>query len=759
MKYSSNRTKALFGIILLILIILNFSLYLHLGYAFGGDQGLNNPSLPGLFNSLFIWLPNNYSGLVTPTTGILGLILSVLSLPYIIGIRFGYILSTSLYYWIGSFGMFLLVSEFKIKSSKNAFYGGIIASVIVSFAFFSHLKALSSPMIFLPYVVLFILLLLRQLNGKAETMYAYRKQAAYTSFLGIFIGLMIYTGGPSYILQNTIFLILLALVLILINQRSRVKFAKYMAIALILGFLINSSILVTTFIFTNNVGKQFFNSGSRITLDNVAMNFEGSLIAFGSGPSSNSLGFLLEIFIVLISVIGLLTYVVMNKKSLETRIALAFMVLYLFFIGLATTIYDPFKGLFLYALSKIPYLLVLRYPYFSLHYILNFLIAFFMGISFISLMDYAAKNHKNNFRKINLYSIFIILVFVITLVIYIHIFDITPVTTNSYQGIPAYVFNISNYINLQKGYFTVGLLPPAINWQIDNWYVGTNIYSALITTPVFTGGYTNYNEIFFPISKSEYFDIALSVGNSHLNNESLSNEFGIFGIHYIILQGDTLNRTPCEYCYATSFSKKEIKTNLLEAKNIKFLNIYGNSSLYENENYDNLVYGSDIFNLGNATFAELIDSIANENFSIQNTSVYSTDISGLYNDSNTINATLIRNFSQPNVSFVQNTPTSVTVHVTNATTPYYLVFRETYDPHWAAFYSNGTQVNPRDHIAVNGFANAWYMNKTGNYTITLYYTLQTDAWIAWGVSFAAFFVTVGIGVYGWRGMRHARGVK
>ncbi len=42
------------------------------------------------------------------------------------------------------------------------------------------------------------------------------------------------------------------------------------------------------------------------------------------------------------------------------------------------------------------------------------------------------------------------------------------------------------------------------------------------------------------------------------------------------------------------------------------------------------------------------------------------------------------------------------------------------------------------------------MNKTGNYTVTLYYTLQTDAWIAWSVSFAALFVTIGIGFMGIR---------
>ena len=162
------------------------------------------------------------------------------------------------------------------------------------------------------------------------------------------------------------------------------------------------------------------------------------------------------------------------------------------------------------------------------------------------------------------------------------------------------------------------------------------------------------------------------------------------------------------------------------------------------------MYATNIYNFENISETKLVQIITNESFDIKDKSVYVSKISGFYNDSHTINATPIANFSKPNISFVENTPTKVTVHVSNAITPYYLVFRETYDPHWAAFYSNGTEVNPRNHIAVNGFANAWYMNKTGNYTITLYYTLQTDAWIAWGVSFAALFVTIGIGVYGWK---------
>ena len=183
---------------------------------------------------------------------------------------------------------------------------------------------------------------------------------------------------------------------------------------------------------------------------------------------------------------------------------------------------------------------------------------------------------------------------------------------------------------------------------------------------------------------------------------------------------------------------------------ILFVKKFGNSSIYENSKTVPLTYASDVENIGNVSTSIIFNVIENDSFNIQNDSVYSAYINGFYNDSNTINATPIANFVKPNITFVENTPTKVTVHVSNATTPYYLVFRETYDPHWAAFYSNGTEVNPRDHIAVNGLANAWYMNKTGNYTITLYYTLQTDAWIAWGVSFAALFVTVGIGVYGWK---------
>ena len=747
MEYESWNMKAIVGIFLIVAIILNFSLYLHFGYAFGGDQSLNKPSLLGVFDSLFIWQPNNYSGLMTSTTGPLGFILGLLNLPYILGLKYGYILSTSLYYWIGAFGIFLLVSEFKTKSSKNAFYGGLIAAIIASFVFFSHLKTFSAPIIFLPYVVIFMLLFVRQFDMETSKLHNKNKLTLYSACLSVFIGLMIYTDFGD-IIQNTAFLVIFAIVIVLISRSNRIRLAKYIAIAILIGFLINLNLLATTYLFVHSIGNSFFSTGAHATLNAYAIPFQDSLIAFGTPYGAPPVQYLIQIMLVIIGISGVIFYIVSNKKTSEANISLSLITLYLFFLGFLTTIHKPFGMLFNYMLSKIPYLLTLRFPSAALHYIFLFFIASFVGISFISLMDYVAT-HKNPLKR-RLYTIAIIILFTAVLSAYVYIFDIIPISTNVYQGIPSHVFEISDYINSQNGYFSVGVLPLSVLWQDDNWYFGTNIYSALIKYPVYTGGYTNYNEFFFPATKQQYFNATQAVGSGNLSHIDFSNELGIFGIHYLIVQGDALHKPPCGACSVTSFSKSDILNNLDASNDIKLVNEYGNSSIYVNTNYVPLVYATNVKVLPTNTVNQTDHYIANSSFSIQNYSIYDPVALDEFNPVGKIGAYTVQSFFKPSISFSYPNPAKAIVHVHNATTPFYLIFRETYDPHWAAFFSNGTEVNPRDHIAVNGFANAWYMNKTGNYTVTLYYTLQTDAWLAWGVSFAALFVTIGIGVYGWR---------
>ena len=748
MDYGSPKAIAIAGVLIFIAIVINFSAYLHLGYAFGGDQGLNSPNLNAFLSSFFIWQPNNYSGLITPVSEPLSIILYATSVFYIFGLKSGYIISTSIYYWLGAFGMFLLIYNLDIREKRFAFYGGIISAIFLSFEFSSHLKTLTSPIIFLPYVVLSLLLLIRALNVP-DTTIAKKRRLLYFSLLSLSAGFLIATGGYGVILQNFILLVLIFVLAVLLQSKNKKMFAKYTFVALAIALLINSSIISTTYIYTHKAGKQFFGSGSTEVLNNDALPFLGSIVAFGNN-STSYYDYSFQIAIFVLAIIGAIVYVYMAKRKEDHNLALILLVVYLFFVGLTSTIYRPFGLAFKYALNQIPYLLALRYPYFALHYIALFLISTFIGMGFIGLMEYSSSHKKSNRLKYVLYSVSILALFVAILLFYLYMFDIVPIMANSYQAIPNHVFQIANYINAQNGDFTVGMLPPAIAWQIDSWYIGTNVYSSLIHNPVYTGGYTNYNEIFFPPVKSEYFNAAQAVGIGSLGKTDLSNIFGIFGIKYIVYQGDALNYTPCGFCFGTTFLKSNIFNYLSVAKNIHLVASYGNSSIYESSNYVPLVYASNLDIIQSNTTSGIYAAISNSSFAIQNYSLYDPASFDGYSPIGKMVAYEVRPFSKPNVSFDYSNPTYVVVHVSNATTPFYLVFRESYDPSWSAYFSNGTEISPSDHLLVNGFANAWYIGAKGSYTIHIYYTLQTYADIAWVVSFAALFATIGIGAYGWK---------
>jgi hypothetical protein len=97
--------------------------------------------------------------------------------------------------------------------------------------------------------------------------------------------------------------------------------------------------------------------------------------------------------------------------------------------------------------------------------------------------------------------------------------------------------------------------------------------------------------------------------------------------------------------------------------------------------------------------------------------------------------------SQTNVasiSYEEINPTQYTVHI-NASEPFYLVFSETYDNDWVASIS-GQQIPDQYHFTANGYANGWYVNRTGAYTITLEYWPQNLFYIGGAISATAFML-------------------
>ena len=395
-----NKVWVAAGIIL-VAIILNFALYLHFGYAFGGDQNLSIPTLSSLYDSFFAWSPYNYTGLTTQTGTLLGLFFGFNIIIYkLFGVIWGYIIFTSMYYWLGAFGIFLLVYEItKSLEGKAPYIGGFFAAVIAIFKFDSNLKALSISIIFIPYVILFSYFILKNFeSGKSNSF----------NLLGLTISVsfLLAMGGPTYIFENFIFLLFFALLIFLIlPKKFRFGYFKYSIFTAITSIFINSSWIVTTYLFTKYGGSQYFNPGSVATLSNLSNKLITAILSFGS--INNYLSEFILLLILLITVIGFLK--TLNDKlhrRLEFNISLTLLSIYLIFIAFGTGINRPFGILFAKSVKVVPYLLVFRYTYFATHYILLFIIATLFGISIAYIIKICKKQSKQYFKFFDLHISF-----------------------------------------------------------------------------------------------------------------------------------------------------------------------------------------------------------------------------------------------------------------------------------------------------------------------------------------------------------------
>lgn len=74
----------------------------------------------------------------------------------------------------------------------------------------------------------------------------------------------------------------------------------------------------------------------------------------------------------------------------------------------------------------------------------------------------------------------------------------------------------------------------------------------------------------------------------------------------------------------------------------------------------------------------------------------------------------------PELAIYMRDPTKYTIKVKNAFDPFWLVFSENFNPNW---YANSKGRN-FDHFQINGFANGYFVDQTGDFEIQLEYTIQ-----------------------------------
>ena len=98
-------------------------------------------------------------------------------------------------------------------------------------------------------------------------------------------------------------------------------------------------------------------------------------------------------------------------------------------------------------------------------------------------------------------------------------------------------------------------------------------------------------------------------------------------------------------------------------------------------------------------------------------------------------------FNPPSVSYEKINPAVYSVSITNATSPFYLAFLESYHPLWKAYIidQNGSQeeIPEKDHLLINSFANAWYIDNIGSYRLLLKFYPEELFIIGKSISLAA----------------------
>ena len=734
-------------------------------YQFGGDLGLGVP-FTSIYNVFTIWNPYNYSGLISSGLNssiilLYDFVILLFSGSSIVGIKYSSIINLVVFKVFGAIGMFLLV--YYLSRTENIKIKVFSASVsaIIFIAIFGSFGASFTSILFMPLAVLFFYLFERSvINNKQNYVFL----AA--SILSLSFTFAISGTGSLVQVLILVFVLMIAL-LFAGNRRTIFKqltfglFIIFISILIVLPLIFSSLISTSVLksmeaLFSINSNQDFVNYAF-----NIMQSFTQSL-PFSFDIYTNLLGFaaaLVSIFSIL-AVIILIFRERSGRDKIEIALIAGLVLTFILFIAISATTHKPFGALFSYLYKFIPYFVVFRYGSASSEEIL-FIISVLFGVG----LSYSLSVIRGNGRTLFAVSILLVILFC---GVFLYFNTFLPIVTNGVpwtnhllpfiSTIPKHVTDIAGYVNSNVSGYAVATLPSDDDWHISKWYNGTDIYSSIINAPVYTGGFTAYSEFFFPPSQHQYAIIAQPIQDTN-SSMNISEALGVFGIKYIIVQGDTANIPFGPNHPLNSYKFSDIYHNLNSSSGIRFVKRFANSSIYINERAVPLVYPSDLIVSNDNRAGQIINLIADNGINVSRYSIYSDNVIGgilwygdipLFNSSNTINATPVNDFSDPGIRFVQNTPTKITVDVSNATTPYYLVFRETYDTHWVAYYSNGTAVPERDHIMVNGFANAWYIDRPGSYTITLYYTLQTETWIAWVISFAALFATFGIGIYGWR---------
>jgi hypothetical protein len=171
--------------------------------------------------------------------------------------------------------------------------------------------------------------------------------------------------------------------------------------------------------------------------------------------------------------------------------------------------------------------------------------------------------------------------------------------------------------------------------------------------------------------------------------------------------------------------------------NIRFVISFDKLYIYENEGFVPHIYASNRFIVVKDLEA-MFEEIKKPSFHPDDTIIFIETQPNVNKIPilEFINDTLYK----PDITFKKVNPTKYTVQV-NSSNSFFLVFSESYHKDWVA-YVDGQQILNEYHFVANGYANAWYINKTGTYTITLEFWPQKLFYIGSSISITTLILCI-----------------
>lgn len=481
--------------------------------------------------------------------------------------------------------------------------------------------------------------------------------------------------------------------------------------------------------------------------------------------------------------IGILFPLIIFSSLLEkkkNRIILFFSLIIILGLFLTKAGNPPFGNILFWIVNNIPFMGAYRVPVEKFMIILIVGETVLFGYSIALIYDFLKK-----YKKLGK-SLFILFCTFILFVVYAFPFWTGQILTspNNWNGkeisaftrIPEYYFDLKGYINNDATNYRVISLPlrpkdhTTFEWKYG--HVGANFVRIFLSRPTFS----------MKIFEKTWDKGMLTLSEGMNNEKSINKIMGILNIKYAILHHD-IDLLHGNYGGITLDNPEKLK-KILVKNNFSYIKSFGKLDFYKiSEEYflphiypftiDVLIYNNinDILNmLEMSTTNKLPLFIKKANLKMEVPKLNTSQAS-------------------PTITFRRINPTRYDVKVDNATSPFFLVFLESYHPKWKAYIKteiskletrNGKweiiakypamhvkeakhemKFTPKDisylfkkpipekyHMLVNGYSNAWYIDPkeigNQNFTITLYFKPQSLFYIG---LFLSTFSTIAILCY------------